>query len=90
MRFAFLILYSLTITACANTPQLDVSRPAWVDDAVYPAFLAPDRLAQQTQQTVQAPLPDISARLARLRTKASRLRGAILTRSDVNRMQGRN
>ncbi len=67
---------SLFLAACATFPEIDALPPA--APAAPPVLVPIDTLLQAAEATAPPTAPALSARAARLKARAARLRGPIL------------
>lgn len=78
------------LAACSTFPELDASVSDEVRDAPYPDLVPMASLEQRTTEgrITDATLPDVNARIARLKARAARLRGTVIDAPTRRRMSG--
>ncbi len=84
-----LLLVILPISGCTDFHELDGQISAQARAADFPSLLPLDQIlsgAQDVQITPET-TAGLSARLARLRARAARLRGPVLSRSDRQQLR---
>ena len=77
------------LSACATFPELDGTVPGHLEDAGFPKLIPVEPLlsAAATAQISDETETAIKARVARLRTRAVRLRGTVVDRGTRARMR---
>ena len=83
-------LFCLSLVACTQFPDLDETQTQELIRADYPALVPIDPiLAAQTPSTldVSAENDRLNARLANLRRRADRIRGAVLAGAERQRLE---
>lgn len=89
MKGLFLLALVASLGACASIPELDATLPPGMERADYPKLVPVEPLlagAEDVQITEETE-PGIMARVARLRARAARLRGAIVDSGTRERMR---
>lgn len=80
---------ALTLTGCAEVPELDEAVPDWVAAADYPQLIpldTPDMRASEPQQISEALQTELDARRARLEARARELQGEVIDSETEERM----
>jgi len=87
-KHSLLISFSLVlVAACSDFPQLDDTISEADRAAAFPDLVNLDTLLSDVPTgSVQTASNDLDARLAALQSKAARLRGAVLTTPERNRL----
>lgn len=89
MRAAALIL-ALSLAACADFPELDATITPEMRRADYPRLATISQLRDIPEPRItEATQPRLSARIAALRARASRLRGAVVGPEAQKRLNTR-
>ena len=83
------LIAALTLTSCAEVPELDEAVPDWVATASYPDLIPLDTPAIRTaapQQASEDLQEELDARRARLDAKARQLQGKVVDSETEARM----
>lgn len=75
---------------CTNIPELKSAVPDWVADAPYPQLVPlPETLTLLPAPAAQSAelQQDLDARVARLKARAERLRGPVVSSADQDRLR---
>lgn len=77
----------LSLTACAEFPEVDAATSPEVSSAEYPRLLPfEDILVAQDPRATEAVSNDVQARAAALRSRADRLRNPVIDPASQSRM----
>lgn len=81
---------ALSLTACTQFPELDRTQTPELADTAYPALVPIEPLLAGAEVTGADPVATTEAlegRVAGLRARANRMRGAVLTDAERRRLQ---
>ena len=89
MRASLAFVLVLSLTACAEFPELDAALTSEMKAAGYPALAPTSELtaSQAAPRLTETSASELTGRVASLRARASRLRGSIVSNADKARMQ---
>ncbi|MCV2894460.1 hypothetical protein [Lentibacter sp. XHP0401] len=89
MRAPIALFLALTLTACADFPELDATVTSEMKAADYPALAPTSELtaSQAAPRLTETSASELTGRVASLRARAYRLRGSIVSSADKARMQ---
>ncbi len=90
MRCATALVLGLALTACSQFPELDATVPADGKDVDYPQLVPLEPLLARAETDISdtdQTEATVSARVAALRARASRLRGTVIDAETRARMQ---
>lgn len=87
-KLAVAVVVGMSLTACSAFPQLDDTLSPGVKAANYPDLVPVEALrAQASEPRIDDRMLDgIEARVARLKARAARLRGTVLSGADRARL----
>lgn len=89
MRASFAFVLILSLTACAEFPELDAALTSEMKAAGYPALAPTSELEalQTPPQATATTAASVNTRVAALRARAARLSGSVVSGSDRARMR---
>ena len=78
------------LAGCTQFPELDRTQTAALDAAAYPDLVPIEPILARVEEPGADPVAEeagLEGRLARLRARADRLRGTVLTREEKRRLE---
>lgn len=88
-RISHLVVVLIGVLGCTPLPDVGENRSEALRNATYPEFIPLNELPTQPKVNRVAIEQDVQARLARVNTKAKRLRGPVLTPAERSRLKSR-